>query len=40
MKQTIPNKQFEEVTTKGKGRIEVMIPISKIFRWLKERLKK
>ena len=30
----IPNKQFEEVTTKGKGKIEIMIPISKIFRKL------
>jgi len=40
LKQTIPNKQFEEVVTKGKGRIEILIPISKIINFFKRRKKK
>ncbi len=29
-----PIEKFDEVYNKGKGRIEIMIPISKIYRWI------
>jgi len=30
-----PFEKHEEVIQKGKGRIEILIPVSKIFRWIK-----
>lgn len=35
-----PIEKFDEVYNKGKGRIEIIIPVSKIFHWLKRRFKK
>ena len=40
LKQTIPDKQFEQAIAKGKGRIEILIPISKIINFFKRRKKK